>query len=98
MNDLEKKVVEALKKVKDPETNMDILAENLVYGFTINDKYIKVFVSFEASTSTCNFCRALSWIIVDKISEQIVRALKEIGFEGVEIVEELNPKIVYKIG
>jgi hypothetical protein len=36
--------------------------------------------------------------IVDKISEQIVRALKEIGFEGVEIVEELNPKIVYKIG
>jgi len=97
MNDLEEKVVEALKKVKDPETNMDILSENLVYGFTINDKHIKVFVSFEDSTSTCNFCRALSWIIVDKISKQIVRVLKEMGFEGIEIVEELNPKIVYKI-
>ncbi|BAL81045.1 iron-sulfur cluster assembly protein [Caldisericum exile] len=98
MNELERKIIEALKKVKDPETGNDIISENLVYGFTPKEQYIKVFVSFEGSTPTCNFCKAISWTIIDKISSEIISALKEIGFETVEVVEELNPKLIYKAG
>ncbi|MFU2157764.1 MULTISPECIES: iron-sulfur cluster assembly protein [Caldisericum] len=98
MNESEKLIIEALKKVKDPETGVDIISENLVYGYTPKNKYIKVFVSFEVSTPTCNFCKAISWMIIDKISQDIVTALKEIGFETVEVVEELNPKLIYKTG
>ncbi len=95
---IEEKVKEALKMVKDPETNMDIVSEGLVEGFTPFENSIKIFVGFERSSPTCNFCRALSWTIIDKISEEIIKAVKPLGFDKVQIVEELNPKILYKEG
>lgn len=97
MNELEKRVVEALKKVKDPETGSDIVSEGLIYGFTIyEDNSIKVFVSFESSTPTCNFCKAVSWTIMDRITKDITEALKDFGFTKIMVVEELNPKIIYR--
>lgn len=98
MTEFEEKVVKKLKEVKDPETNVSIIDEGLIYGFTIKDDTIKVFVSIEAATPSCNCSKALSWIIFDKITENIVKKLKELSFKEVVVVEELNPKIIYKIG
>lgn len=95
-NEEETKIIDALKKVIDPETGRNIVEEGLIYGFTAHGRYIKVFASFESSTPTCNFCKAISWTIIEKISNEIVLKLNEIGFKDVEVVEELNPKLIYK--
>lgn len=98
MTELEEKVVKKLKEVKDPETDINIVDEGLVYGFTIKNDTIKVFIGIESATPVCNFCKALSWLTIDKITENIVNKLKELPFKEVTVVEELNPKIIYKIG
>jgi len=95
VNELEQKVVEKLREVKDPENGLDIIEEGLVYGFTIKENSIKVFIGIESATPTCNFCKAISWLTIDKISKEIGEKLKELGFEEIQVVEELNPKIVY---
>ncbi len=98
MTELEEKVVQKLKEVKNPETNVSIVNEGLIYGFTIKDDTIKVFIGIESATPVCNFCKALSWLTIDKITESIVNKLKKIPFKEVTVVEELNPKITYKVG
>lgn len=98
MTELEEKVVKKLKEVKDPETDINIVDEGLVYGFTIKNDTIKVFIGIESATPVCNFCKALSWLTIDKITENIVNKIKELPFKEVTVVEELNPKIIYKIG
>lgn len=97
MNDREKEVVEILKKVKDPETDTDIVSLGLVYGFTVDGDNIDVWMDFQGNTPGCFFCKTLTWSIIEKISTDTIEKLRESGFKSIRIVEATNPKIVYKL-
>ncbi|HDL50606.1 MAG TPA: DUF59 domain-containing protein [Firmicutes bacterium] len=91
----EKEVVDILKKIKDPETGMDIVSLGLVYGFTMDRSSIDVWMDFQGNTPKCFFCKTLAWSIIEKISTEIINKLKS-KFKSVRVIEATNPKIVYK--
>ncbi|RLD13232.1 MAG: hypothetical protein DRI28_06300 [Caldiserica bacterium] len=95
LNAKEKEVVDILKEIKDPETDMDIVSLGLVYGFTIEGDSIDVWMDFQGNTPQCFFCKTLAWSIIEKISTEVINKLKS-KFKSVRVVEATNPKIVYK--
>ncbi|MCS7233600.1 MAG: iron-sulfur cluster assembly protein [Synergistetes bacterium] len=95
LNEIEKSVLEELKKVKDPETESDIVSLGLVYGMTIKESYAEIWVSLARRLSVCPFCKALGWTIVDKITRDIVSKLEGMGFKRIKVVEAINPSIAY---
>ena len=68
----EKDVRRALRKVKDPELNLDLVVLGLVYDVEIQDTYVKATISL-----TSPFCPVAGQIIDE------ARAALE-GIEGVE--------------
>jgi metal-sulfur cluster biosynthetic enzyme len=68
----EKDVKRALRKVKDPELNLDLVVLGLVYDVEIQDTYVKATISL-----TSPFCPVAGQILDD------ARAALE-GIEGVE--------------
>lgn len=71
----EKEIRKALRKVKDPELNLDIVVLGLVYDVEINDTHVNARISL-----TSPFCPAANQII-DDTKAAIV------GVEGVESAE-----------
>lgn len=95
LSEREKEVVELLREIKDPETEMDIVSLGLAYGFTIEGDSIDVWMDFQGYTPGCFFCKTIAWNIIEKISTEIIDKLKD-KFKDVRVVEATNPKIVYK--
>jgi metal-sulfur cluster biosynthetic enzyme len=71
----EKEVRRALRRVKDPELNLDLVVLGLVYDIEIQESHVKATVSL-----TSPFCPAATQIIED------ARAAIQ-GVEGVETAE-----------
>lgn len=71
----EKEIRKALRKVKDPELNLDIVVLGLIYGIDINESHVTARISL-----TSPFCPAANQII-DDAKAAIV------GVEGVETSE-----------
>jgi len=94
---MDKKIIDLLKEVKDPETLSSIYDLNLVYGYTLNDDSIDIFVNFQGNTPSCFFCKAIAWNIIEKISNDLVDTFKNNGFNKIRILEATNPNIFYKI-
>lgn len=71
----EKEIRKALRKVKDPELNLDLVVLGLIYGIEIQDSHVRATISL-----TSPFCPVANQIIDD------ARAAIE-GVEGVESAE-----------
>ena len=71
----EKDVKRALRKVKDPELNLDLMVLGLIYDVDINDSHVKVRMSL-----TSPFCP-----VAGAILEEAKAAVE--GVEGVESAE-----------
>ena len=71
----EKEIRKALRKVKDPELNLDIVVLGLVYDLDINDTHVNARISL-----TSPFCPAANQILEDTKSAIV-------GVEGVESAE-----------
>ena len=71
----EKDVRKALRKVKDPELNLDIVVLGLIYGIELNDSHVIARISL-----TSPFCPAANQIIEDARNAVL-------GVEGVESAE-----------
>jgi len=71
----EKDVKRALRKVKDPELNLDLVVLGLVYGVDVQDSHVKATISL-----TSPFCPVAGQILDD------AKAAIE-GVEGVESAE-----------
>lgn len=71
----EKDIRKALRKVKDPELNLDLVVLGLIYGIEIQDSHVRATISL-----TSPFCPVANQIIDD------ARAAIE-GVEGVESAE-----------
>jgi len=85
-----KRVVEILNGVTDPETGLDIVSEGLVYGITVKENEVEVFLLMARSTPECHACQMLAINVQNKLLERTVRALKAGGFERVTVYNELG--------
>ncbi|MCX8095534.1 MAG: iron-sulfur cluster assembly protein [Caldisericia bacterium] len=93
---MNEKVIEIIKKIKDPETQESIYNLGLVTGFTIEDDSIDLFMDFISRTNACFFCKIIAWDLINKISEDLINELKNIGFQRVRLIDYINPQIEYK--
>jgi metal-sulfur cluster biosynthetic enzyme len=71
----EKDIRKALRKVKDPELNLDLMVLGLVYGVEVQDSHVIARISL-----TSPFCPAANQIL-----EEAEAAI--LGVEGVETAE-----------
>lgn len=94
----EKQLVEILKKIKDPETDIDIVNSGYVYGLTLTDELTEIWMDFNQRVPGCNFCKVVAWKLIETISGKIVEVLQQSGYKNIKVVEAANPKIIYKEG
>ncbi|ASJ17038.1 hypothetical protein A3L04_08115 [Thermococcus chitonophagus] len=85
-----KKVVDILKKVEDPETGINIVHEGLLYGVTVRNESVDVFLLMASSTPHCHFCRMIALQVQRKIVAGCITALKDAGFKKVKVYNELG--------
>lgn len=77
----EKEIRKALRKVKDPELNMDIVVLGLIYGVDIQDSHVHVTMSL-----TSPMCPAASEIISQ--ARGAVEGVEGVGTAEVELTFE----------
>ncbi|ASJ11137.1 hypothetical protein A3L12_07405 [Thermococcus sp. P6] len=83
-------VVQLLRNVKDPETELDIVDEGLLYGLTVEGKNVDVFLLLARSTPECHFCQVMAINVQKKIVKDTIQILKEKGFNKVRVYNELG--------
>lgn len=76
----EKEIRKALRKVKDPELNLDIVVLGLIYDIDIADTHVNARISL-----TSPFCPAANQIIDDA----------KAAIEGVEGIETANVELTF---
>ena len=76
----EKEVRKALRKVKDPELNLDIVVLGLIYDLDIADTHVNAKISL-----TSPFCPAANQIVDDT----------KAAIEGVEGIESANVELTF---
>lgn len=94
----EKDVRRALRKVKDPELNLDLVVLGLVYDIEITDAHVKAAISL-----TSPFCPVAGQIIEDARSaiegvEGVESAEVELTFEPQWTPERIDPIIRASLG
>ena len=85
-----RRVVEVLKRVRDPETDLNIVDEGLLYGLTVKGKEVEVFLLMARSTPECHFCQMIAINVQNKILRGIMTVLKAEGFNRIKIYNELG--------
>lgn len=93
---MDERIIEVLKKVKDPETQESIYNLGLVAGYTIKNDEIDLFMDFMTRTNSCFFCKIIAWDLINKISDELVKELKSLGFQKIRLIDYINPSIEYK--
>ncbi len=83
-------VMQALRQVRDPETNMDIVELLLVNDIRIEDdgKTVVVDMGFQRRNPDCKACVVLAWYIQNKIIQKIEKYVGQLP--GVETVDVLS--------
>ncbi|WP_297549166.1 iron-sulfur cluster assembly protein [Thermococcus sp.] len=85
-----KRVVKVLENVEDPETGLNIVEEGLLYGLTVENERVEVFLLMARSTPECHACQMLAINVQRKILEDIVKILRTEGFNSVKVYNELG--------
>ncbi|MBC7094434.1 iron-sulfur cluster assembly protein [Thermococcus sp.] len=85
-----KMVIEELKKVIDPETELNIVEEGLVYGVTVEDKKAMVWLLLARTTPECHFCQAIAMNVQKRIIKDIIAVLRAKGFNSVKVYNEIG--------
>ena len=94
----EKDIKKALRKVKDPELNLDIVVLGLVYDLDINGSHVNAKISL-----TSPFCPAANQILEDAKTaiesvEGVESADVELTFEPPWTPERIDPLIRATLG
>ena len=76
----EKEIRKALRKVKDPELNLDLVVLGLVYGIEVQDTHVRATISL-----TSPFCPVANQIIDDART----------AIEGVDGVETADVELTF---
>ena len=94
----EKDIRKALRKVKDPELNLDLVVLGLIYGIEINDTHVIAKISL-----TTPFCPAANQIVEDAKAailtvEGVESAEIELTFDPPWTPEKIDPLIRASLG
>jgi metal-sulfur cluster biosynthetic enzyme len=94
----EKDIRKALRKVKDPELNLDIVVLGLIYDIDINETHVNARISL-----TSPFCPAANQIIEDAKAailgvEGVASADVELTFDPPWTAERIDPLIRATLG
>lgn len=94
----EKEIRKALRKVKDPELNLDIVVLGLVYELEVADSHVNAKISL-----TSPFCPAANQIVDDTKAaiegvEGVATANVELTFEPAWTPERIDPLIRATLG
>lgn len=92
----EKKIVDILKTVIDPETDLNVVDSGYIYGMTVTEHKTEIWVDFNQRVPECAFCKVVAWKVVETLSSRIAEALSTAGYRNIKVVEAANPSIVYK--
>ena len=91
-------VKQALRKVKDPELNLDLVVLGLIYGVEVNGDHVQVTMSL-----TTPMCPAVDQILMDAKRE--VEALDGVDHADIELTfdppwspEKMDPLIRASLG
>jgi metal-sulfur cluster biosynthetic enzyme len=94
----EQQVMKALRKVKDPELNLDLVVLGLIYDVTVTGDHVHVRMSL-----TTPMCPAAEQIVSDV--KQAVEALDDVDHADVELTfdppwspEKMDPLIRSSLG
>ncbi|NJF24178.1 iron-sulfur cluster assembly protein [Thermococcus sp. Bubb.Bath] len=85
-----KRVVSLLRSVVDPETELNIVDEGLLYGVTVKGSLVQAFFLLARSTPECHFCQALAVNVQRRILRDTIEVLKKEGFKRVELYNEIG--------
>ncbi|MBP1912674.1 iron-sulfur cluster assembly protein [Thermococcus stetteri] len=85
-----KRVVSTLRNVIDPETEINVVDEGLVYGVTLEGPLVQVFFLLARSTPECHFCQSIAVNVQRKILRDTIEVLKKEGFKRIEIYNEIG--------
>jgi len=83
-------VVRILEKVKDPETGLNIVEEGLLYGLTVKENTVEVFLLMARATPECHACQMLAINVQNKILDSLLAVMKRKGFKRVQVYNELG--------
>ena len=94
----EKDIKRALRRVKDPELNLDVVVLGLVYGIDITEDYVHVTMSL-----TSPMCPAAGQIVED--AKKAIESLEDVSTADVELTfdppwtpERIDPLIRSSLG
>ncbi len=85
-----KQVVNVLRSVIDPETELNIVDEGLLYGLTVEEELVQVFLLMARSTPECHFCQSIAVNVQRRILKDIIEALRKEGFKRIEVYNEIG--------
>ncbi|WP_088856660.1 iron-sulfur cluster assembly protein [Thermococcus siculi] len=91
-------ILELLKGVKNPFTEMDIVSEGLVRKVEVDDEEdtVRIYVAFARFTPLHPFAMAVNWPVQRRIVEDIVNVLEDkLGY--FEIVDDTTLQRYYPL-
>ena len=89
------KVLELLKSVKNPFTEIDIVSEGLVSKVTFDEDKVVIYLAFARNTPPGPVSSALAWPLQAKIVRDIVRVLENAGIGKFEILDDTTLQRYY---
>ncbi|WP_366513795.1 iron-sulfur cluster assembly protein [Thermococcus aggregans] len=82
--------MEELRRVIDPETELNIVDEGLVHGLTVEDKKAMVWLLLARTTPECHFCQAIAMNVQKRIIRDIITRLRDKGFTNIKVYNEIG--------
>ena len=91
-------ILELLRNVENPITNMDIVSEGLVSKIEVDEEenIVRIYVAFLRNTPAHPFSMALNWAVQARIIRDMVKVLEgKLGY--FEIVDDTSLQRYYPI-
>ncbi len=89
-------ILELLRKVENPFTNMDIVTEGLVSKVEVEEDKVTIYVAFARYTPLHPFAMAVNWPLQARIIRDMVKVLEDkLGY--FEIVDDTTLQRYYPL-
>ena len=89
-------ILELLRKVENPFTNMDIVTEGLVSKVEVEEDKVTIYVAFARYTPLHPFAMAVNWPLQARIVRDMVKVLEDkLGY--FEIVDDTTLQRYYPL-
>jgi len=91
-------ILELLRSVKNPFTEVDIVSEGLVSKIQVDEEGVKIYLAFARNTPPGPVSSALAWPVQARIIRDIVKVLEGAGIGNLEILDDTTLQRYYPEG